>query len=248
LVVLKTWELVSIIQNKNMKLEKKSKRYQELNKNFDPNNLYTLSESINWLKQNLKVKFNPSVSIILNLNLTKKGAILLRGNLNLPYFNGQEKVILALSKTQIEQAKKAKANYVGGVELIEKIQKEKWLDFDLIVATKEMMPFLAKIARIIGPKGLMPSIKNETISNDLFETISKIKNSKVFYRQDKFGILNLVIGKLDFENEKLIENAKFVISQIQKLKPSTHKGSFIKDIFIYATMGKSLKINKNNLK
>ena len=110
-----------------------------------------------------------------------------------------------------------------------------------------MMPLLGKVARIIGPKNLMPSLKNETISDDLLQTITEIKTTKIFYRQDKFGILNFTIGKLDFKLEELLANLKFVINQVQKLKPSTHKGVFIKDIFVHATMSKSLKINKNNL-
>jgi len=230
-----------------MKITKKSKRYQELTKNFKQNNLYSLTEALTWLKNNLKLNFNPSVSLILNLNLNKKNSTLLRGNLNLPFFNGQKKVVLALTKTQVEQAKKAKADYVGAEDLITKIQKEKWLNYDLIVTTKEMMPLLGKVARIIGPKNLMPSLKNGTISDNLWQTITEIKTTKIFYRQDKFGILNFTIGKLDFKLEELLANLKFVINQVQKLKPSTHKGVFIKDIFVHATMAKSLKINKNNL-
>ena len=230
-----------------MKITKKSKRFQKLTKNFNSNNLYSLTEALTWLKNNVKLNFNPSVSLILNLNLNKKNSILLRGNLNLPFFNGQKKVVLALTKTQVKQAQEANADYVGAEDLITKIEKEKWLKYDLIVATKEMLPLLGKVARIIGPKNLMPSLKNGTISSNLKQTITDIKTSKVFYRQDKFGILNFTIGKLDFELDKLLANLKFVINQVQKLKPSTHKGIFIKDIFVHATMAKALKINKNNL-
>ena len=169
------------------------------------------------------------------------------GSFVLPHGTGKTKRILVIAKgAQAEEAKKAGADYVGDVELIEKIQKENWFDYDVIVATPDMMPHLGKIGKILGPKGLMPNPKTNTVTPNPAKAVMDIQKGMVEFRTDQYGNIHGIIGKTSFDDVKLKENMEYVVSTISKLKPSTVKGKFIQNISLSATMGPGIQIDKNS--
>ena len=184
----------------------------------------------------------------MNLNLdVKKADQQLRGAVVLPNGTGKTKKILVIAKG--EQAKIATANgadYVGDTDMITKIEKENWFDFDVIIATPEMMPMLGKIGKLLGPKGLMPNPKTGTVTNDVEKAINETKKGKVNYRTDSFGNVHGIFGKASFDDEKLAENLKAFVSVILKSKPATAKGIYVKNISISSTMGPGIKLDINS--
>ena len=227
---------------------KKSKRYASLIQNVEKNKMYDYKEAIKLVKETSNLKFDSTIEVAMNLNLdTKKADQQLRGAFALPNGTGKTKKILVLAKgDQARMAKEAGADYVGDVDMIEKMEKENWFPFDVIVATPEMMPLLGKIGKILGPKGLMPNPKTGTVTMEVDKAVNEIKKGKVNYRTDSFGNVHGIIGKSSFDNKMLEENLSAFVNTILKVKPATVKGTYVKNISISSTMGPGIKIDLNS--
>ena len=227
---------------------KKSKRYASLVQNVEKNKMYDYKEAIKLVKETSNLKFDSTIEVAMNLNLdTKKADQQLRGAIALPNGTGKTKKILVLAKgEQARMAKEAGADYVGDTDMIEKMEKENWLPFDVIVATPEMMPLLGKIGKILGPKGLMPNPKTGTVTMEVDKAVNEIKKGKVNYRTDSFGNVHGIIGKSSFDNKMLEENLSAFVNTILKVKPTTVKGAYVKNISISSTMGPGIKIDLNS--
>ena len=228
-------------------MRKLGKKYVEASKKVDKQNVYSAEEAIKLVKETAITKFDSTVEVALNLNLdTKKADQQLRGSMVLPNGTGKTKRVVVLTKTQAEQAKKAGAEYVGDMDLITKMEKENWFDFDVIIATPEMMPALGKLGKILGPKGLMPNPKTGTVTTDPAKEVLEVKKGKVEYRTDSFGNVHVSIGKVSFDDAKLVENLQAFVSLIIKSKPSVVKGEYIKNISVSSTMGPGIKIDSKS--
>jgi len=229
-------------------MRKLGKKYVEASSKVEKNNLYSLEEAVKLVKETSITKFDSSVEVAIKLNIdTKKADQQLRGSLVLPHGTGKVKKILVLAKgPQAEEAKAAGADYVGDVELIEKIQKENWFEFDVIIATPEMMPQLGKIGKILGPKGLMPNPKTGTVTMTPGKVVEDVKKGMVEYRADSYGNVHAVIGKVSFDDNKLAENLSYLVDVIVKAKPQAVKGKYITNISISSTMGPGIKIDQNS--
>ena len=227
---------------------KKGKKYVEASKLVDKNKLYTKEEAISLIKKTSIAKFDASVELAIRLNLdTKQADQQLRGALVLPNGTGKTKKVLVLAKgEQAKVAKEAGADYVGDADLLTKIEKENWFDFDIIVATPEMMPALGKLGKVLGPKGLMPNPKTGTVTIDTAKAVADVKKGRVEYRTDSFGNVHIIIGKVSFTDQQLLENLVAFISLILKVKPSTVKGEYVENISLSSTMGPGVKINQNS--
>ncbi|MBR2841157.1 MAG: 50S ribosomal protein L1 [Bacilli bacterium] len=227
---------------------KKGKRYEEALKKVDKQKLYTKEEAVKLVKETSYANFDASVEVAMNLNLdTKKADQQLRGAVVLPNGTGKTKKVLVLAKGEAAKAaKEAGADYVGDTDMIEKIQKENWFEFDSLIATPDMMPALGKIGRILGPKGLMPNPKTGTVTMDTKKAVEEVKKGRVEYRTDSYGNVHALIGKVSFDDEKLIENLKTFVNLIIKSKPSVVKGTFVKNISVSSTMGPGIKIDVNS--
>ena len=229
-------------------MAKKSKKYVESANLVEKGKAYTKEEAVELVKKVSTSKFDGSVEVAIKLNLdTRKSDQQLRGAIVLPNGTGKTKKVLVLSKTnQAEVAREAGADFVGDVDLIQKIEKENWLDFDVIIATPEMMPLLGKLGKVLGPRGLMPNPKTGTVTTDVKKAIDDIKKGRVEYRTDSYGNVHSIIGKVSFESGKLLENLDAFVNVIIKSKPSTAKGQYLKNISIAPTMGPGIKIDLNS--
>jgi large subunit ribosomal protein L1 len=227
---------------------KKGKKYVEAAKLVEKNKLYTKEEAAKLVKQTSVSKFDASVELALRLNLdTKKADQQLRGATVLPNGTGKVKRVLVIAKgDQAKAAKEAGADYVGDMDILTKIEKENWFEFDVMIATPDMMPALGKIGKILGPKGLMPNPKTGTVTTDVVKAVNDVKKGRVEYRTDSYGNVHVIIGKVSFDEAKLIENMQAFISLIIKTKPSVVKGKYIKNIAISSTMGPGIKIDENS--
>lgn len=219
---------------------KRCKKYQEAAQKIDANKLYTIEEAAKLVKETSTVKFDATVDISFRLNVDPKQADqLVRGTLVLPHGNGKTKKVLAITD-KVDEATAAGADFAGGNEMIEKIQKENWFGYDVIVATPNMMGNLGKIARLLGPKGLMPNPKAGTVAPDIAKAVKEFKLGKVQYRLDKDANMHLSIGRVSFESAKLAENLKALTSTLVKVRPAAVKGSYIKTAVVHTTMGPSI--------
>lgn len=229
-------------------MKKFGKKYVEASKNVERNKEYTLEEAIKLVKETSITKFDSTVDVAIKLNIdSKKADQQLRGSFVLPNGTGKTKKILVIAKgAQAEAAKSAGADYVGDKDMIDKIQKENWFAYDVIIATPDMMPELGKIGKILGPKGLMPNPKTNTVTMNVASAIEDVKKGMVSYKTDTFGNVHSVVGKVSFDASKLQENLEYIINTISKLKPSSVKGKFIKSISIATTMGPGIKVDKNS--
>ena len=227
---------------------KKGKKYVEASKLVDSTKLYAKEEAIKLVKETAITKFDSTVEVAIKLNLdTKKADQQLRGSLVLPNGTGKTKKVLVIAKGEAASlAKEAGADYVGDVDMIDKIQQENWFDFDVIVATPDMMASLGKIGRVLGPKGLMPNPKTGTVTPTPAKTVTDIKKGMVTYKTDAYGNVHSVIGKVSFTEDKLLENLVYVYNIIVKAKPSTVKGNYIENISVASTMGPGVKVDKNS--
>lgn len=227
---------------------KKSKRYITNIEKIEKNKLYGIEEAIKLVKETSNAKFDSTVEVAMNLNLdVKKADQQLRGAVVLPNGTGKSKKILVLAKgDQAKVAKESGADFVGDIDMITKIEKENWFDFDVIIATPEMMPSLGKIGKLLGPKGLMPNPKTGTVTTDVAKAVEETKKGKVNYRTDSFGNIHVGIGKASFTEEALRENLKTFVSVILKAKPSTVKGAYVKNITLTSTMGPGIKLDINS--
>ncbi len=227
---------------------KKSKRHIENLKKVEKNKLYSLEEAIKLVKETSNSKFDSTLEVAMNLNLdVKKADQQLRGAVVLPNGTGKSKKILVLAKAdKAKEAVSAGAEYVGDTDMIDKIAKENWFDFDVIIATPDMMPALGKIGKVLGPKGLMPNPKTGTVTTDVKKAVEETKKGKVEYRTDTFGNVHAIFGKASFDDAKLAENLRSFVEVILKAKPQTVKGNYVKNISISSTMGPGIKIDVNS--
>ena len=227
---------------------KKSKRHVANLEQIDKTKLYSIEEAVKLVKATSNAKFDSTLEVALNLNLdVKKADQQLRGSVVLPNGTGKTKKILVLAKgEQAKAATEAKADYVGDIDMINKIEQENWFDFDVIIATPEMMPALGKIGKLLGPKGLMPNPKTGTVTLEVAKAIEEVKKGKVNYRTDSFGNVHGIFGKSSFEEGKLIENLKAFVNVILRAKPTTVKGNYVKNISISSTMGPGIKLDINS--
>ena len=224
---------------------KRGKKYNQACALIEANKVYSAKEACELIKKTSTTKFDASVDVAFNLNIdTRYAEQQIRGAVVLPNGTGKTKTVLAITNKQ-EEAKNAGADFVGGKDMIEKIQKENWFGFDVIVATPDMMGELGKIGRILGPKGLMPNPKTGTVSMDITKAIKDVKAGKVEYRADKEGNINVTIGRVSFDAEKLYENFKTIYDIVVKAKPSTVKGIYMNNLTITTTMGPSIKVDVN---
>ena len=230
-------------------MKKRSKKYNSALEKIDRSKLYTKEEAVKLVKETATTKFDSTVEVAMRLNLdTKKADQQLRGAIALPKGTGKDIKILVIAKgDQAEAAKKAKADYVGDTDMIEKIEKENWFDYDTIIATPEMMPLLGKIGKVLGPRGLMPNPKTGTVTTDVKKAIEDVKKGRIEFRTDSYGNVHAIIGKVSFDADKLVENLQSFVTTIVKLKPQTAKGSFIKNISVSSTMGPGVKVDISTL-
>ena len=227
---------------------KKGKKYVEAAAKIEKGRAYTKEEAIKLVKETSTTKFDSSVEIAIRLNLdTKKADQQLRGAIVLPNGTGKSKKVLVLAKGALATtAKEAGADYVGDMDMIEKIANENWFDFDVIVATPDMMPALGKIGKVLGPKGLMPNPKTGTVTTTPEKTVEDIKKGMIEYRADSLGNVHSIIGKVSFDEKSLEENLTYFVNTIIKNKPKTVKGTFVKSVSICTTMGPGIKLNTNS--
>lgn len=204
---------------------------------------YSVKEACELVKKTATAKFDETIDVSFNLNIDPKQADQqLRGTIVLPHGNGKTVRVLAITD-KVEEAKAAGADYVGQQDRLEKIQKENWFEFDVIVATPNRRPFLGRRGRVLGPKGLMPNPKSGTVTPDIGNAIKEIKNGKITYRNDKDGNVAVNFGKASFTAEKLLDNLKAVIETINKVKPASVKGTYILSATISSTFGPAIKVN-----
>ena len=230
-------------------MKRHGRLYVEASKSVDKDKLYTPEEAVKLVKSLSKRKFDETVEIAMNLNIdTTKSDQQVRSSFTLPNGTGKTKKILVVTKTKADEAKEAGADYVGYEDMIEKIVKENWFDFDTMVATPEMMVSLGKIGKILGPKGLMPNPKTGTVTVNVKDAIANIRKGMVEYRADSNGNVHAIVGKVSFDEDKLTENLVAFIKEVIKNKPSGVKGTFVKNISISSTMGPGVKIDLNLFK
>ncbi|MEJ2194130.1 MAG: 50S ribosomal protein L1 [Ignavibacteriaceae bacterium] len=227
---------------------KVTKRNKSINEKVDRTKEYSLSDAVQTLKDNSKLKFVESLDCAIRLGVDPRHADqMVRGTVSLPNGTGKEVKVLVIAKdSKVKEAVDAGADYAGFEEYLEKI-KGGWADVDVVIATPDSMAELGKLGRILGPKGLMPNPKSGTVTNDVEKAVKEVKAGKIEFRVDKTGIVHTSIGKLDFEADKLVENAKAFLSTIVKLKPSSSKGQYVKSLFLSSSMGPGLKINKDEI-
>jgi large subunit ribosomal protein L1 len=221
---------------------KKSKKYVASLALIEKSKKYSIEEACALVKQTAKAKFDESVDVNFNLNINPKQADQqLRGTISLPHGNGKTVRVLAITD-KVAEATEAGADFVGQQDMLDKIAKENWFDFDVIVATPNMMGLLGKMGRVLGPKGLMPNPKSGTVTPDIGSAVKEIKNGKISYRNDKDGNLAINFGKASFDPEKLADNLKAVIDVVNKVKPATVKGTYIRSCSISCTYGPAIKV------
>ncbi len=234
--------------HKEESMKQRSKKYREALSKIDKNTSYSKEEAVKLAKETSISNFDASVEVAMRLNLdTKKADQQLRGAIVLPKGTGKTKKVLVIAKgDHAKKAQEAGADYVGDVDMLEKIEKENWFDFDTMIATPDMMPLLGKLGRVLGPKGLMPNPKTGTVTTDVQKAINEVKAGRVEYRTDSFGNVHALIGKVSFSEEDLLENLNAFVANILKIKPTTVKGDYVKNITITTTMGPGIKVSLNS--
>ena len=229
-------------------MKQRGKKYVAACEKVEKSKLYSKEEAVKLAKETSTSKFDATVELAVRLNLdTKKADQQLRGAIVLPHGTGKTKKVLVVARGEnATKAKEAGADYVGDVDMLEKIEKENWFDFDVMIATPDMMPLLGKLGKVLGPKGLMPNPKTGTVTTDVVKAVSEVKAGRVEYRTDSFGNVHGIIGKVSFTEEQLLENLEAFMATILKVKPSTVKGDYIKNIAITTTMGPGIKVLTNS--
>ena len=230
-------------------MPKRGKNYQEARKLIDRATLYDVEEAIDLAVQSSKAKFDETVEIHVKLGVDSRHADQqVRGAIVLPHGTGKSRKVLVFAKGEkLKEAEAGGADYAGGEELADKIKNENWFDFDVVVATPDMMGTVGKLGKILGPKGLMPNPKSGTVTMDVERAIKEIKAGKVEYRLDKTNIIHCPLGKVSFGKEKLDENLKALMEAIIKAKPAAAKGQYLKSVTIATTMGPGVKINPQKI-
>ncbi|AGK99931.1 50S ribosomal protein L1 [Desulfoscipio gibsoniae] len=226
-------------------MPKRGKRYQDAAKQIDRTKLYDPLEAIELLKGMAKAKFDETVEAAIKLGVDPRHADQqVRGAMVLPHGTGKTRTVLVFAKgDKAKEAEAAGADFVGAEDMVEKIQKEGWLGFEVAIATPDMMGTVGKLGRILGPRGLMPNPKTGTVTFDVTQAIQEVKAGKIEYRVDKAGSIHVPIGKASFESEKLAQNLKALVEQLIRVKPSATKGQYIKGITVTTTMGPGVKVS-----
>jgi len=227
---------------------KKGKKYLEVAKKVEKLKSYAKEDAVKLVKETSCAKFDESVEVAVRLNVDpKKADQQLRGAMVLPNGTGKKSCVLVIAKGDLaKKALEAGADFVGDVNMLEKIEKENWFGFDTMIATPDMMPALGKLGKILGPKGLMPNPKTGTVTLDVAKAVSDVKKGRVEYKTDTFGNVSTIIGKVSFTEQQLLENLSAFMTMIIKSKPSTVKGTYIKNISVSSTMGPGIKIDANS--
>ena len=224
---------------------KKGKRYLEAAKLVDKTKLYDLDEAAELIKKTASSKFDETIEAHLKLGVDGRHADQqVRGAVVLPHGTGKEVKVLVFAKgDKVDEALANGADYAGGEELIPKIQNEGWLDFDVVIATPDMMGVVGRLGRVLGPKGLMPNPKAGTVTPDVVKAINDVKAGKIEYRLDKANIIHVPVGKASFTAEQIADNYKALMDAVVKAKPSSAKGQYLKSVTITSTMGPGIKLN-----
>ncbi|MBQ9200081.1 MAG: 50S ribosomal protein L1 [Lachnospiraceae bacterium] len=224
---------------------KKGKRYTEAAKLIEKTNLYDLEEAVTLVKKSASAKFDETIEAHFRLGVDGRHADQqVRGAVVLPHGTGKSVKVLVFAKgDKVDEALAAGADYAGGDELVPKIQNDGWLDFDVVVATPDMMGVVGRLGRVLGPKGLMPNPKAGTVTMDVTKAVNDIKAGKIEYRLDKSNIIHVPIGKASFSEEQLTDNFQTLIDAIMKAKPSAAKGQYLRSVVIASTMGPGVKLN-----
>jgi large subunit ribosomal protein L1 len=228
---------------------KHGKNYTNSAKSYDKTTLYNTADAVSIVKNNEKAKFDETIELHIRTGCDGRHADQqIRGAVVLPHGTGKEVKVLVFAKgAKADEAQAAGADFVGADELIPKIQKDGWLDFDVVVATPDMMGVVGRLGKVLGPKGLMPNPKAGTVTMDVTKAIADIKAGKIEYRLDKTNIIHVPIGKASFSEEQLTDNFQTLIGAINKAKPATLKGTYLKSITLTSTMGPGVKINPNSV-
>ena len=224
-------------------MKTRSKRYDGLSKLIEKRE-YSLDEAVNLLKQTAKAHFDESFEIAVRLGVDpRKAEQAVRGTVSLPHGLGKPVRVLVVAKGEkAEQAKKAGADHVGYEEYLDKIQKENWLEFDVLVATPDAMKDLGKLGKVLGPRGLMPNPKSGTVTMEIEQTVKEIKAGKIDFRVDKAGIIHSSVGKASFETDKLKDNIRSLMQTIIRLRPTSAKGTYLRSIHVSNTMGPGIRL------
>ncbi|MFA5637597.1 MAG: 50S ribosomal protein L1 [Anaerovoracaceae bacterium] len=230
-------------------MPKRGKRYQEAQKTFDKNHLYDVEEAMSTVVNMGKAKFDETVEVHIRLGVDGRHADQqVRGAMVLPHGTGKTNRVLVFAKgPKAQEAEAAGADFVGAEELAEKIQKENWFDFDVVVATPDMMGVVGKLGKVLGPKGMMPNPKSGTVTMDIGKALEEIKAGKVEYRLDKTNIIHTPIGKVSFGAEKLADNFKALLEAVIKAKPAAAKGQYLKSVTLATTMSPGVKVNPQKI-
>ena len=226
-------------------MPKRGKKYQDSVKLIDKSNLYDVNEALDLVTKTAKANFDETVELAVRLGVDPRHADQqVRGTVVLPHGTGRDVKVLAIVKDdKVEEALNAGADYAGSEEYTDKIQKENWLDFDVIVTSPDMMGQVGRLGRVLGPQGLMPNPKSGTVTNDIANAIKEVKAGKVEYRTDKNNLVHVPTGKVSFGKEKLSDNLRALITAIVKAKPASAKGKYLKSITIASTMGPGVKLS-----
>ena len=227
----------------------RGKNYKEAQKTFDRGTAYDPAQAFEIVTKASKAKFDETVELHVKLGVDSRHADQqVRGAVVLPHGTGKVRRVLVFCKDErVEEAKNAGADYAGSMDLVEKIQKENWFEFDVVIATPDMMGVVGRLGKILGPKGLMPTPKAGTVTMDVAKAVTDIKAGKIEYRLDKTNIIHCPIGKVSFGQEKLEENFKTIMDAIIKAKPSAAKGQYLKNVSICSTMGPGIRVNPAKL-
>lgn len=220
---------------------KRGKKYTAARGQVDRNRLFAMEEGLETVKKLAYAKFDETVELSINLNIKKSHSV--RDTVVLPHqFTAEKKVLVFAKGDKVQEAKDAGATYVGDVDLVDKI-KDGWLDFDVAVATPDMMKDVGRLGPILGRRGLMPNPKTQTVTFDIKGALAELKKGRVEFRSDKTGVVHLAVGKVSMETEKMIENIRTVMTEVERKRPSDVKGDFVKTVAISSTMGPGVKIN-----
>lgn len=227
-------------------MAKRSKKYQAALEKFDANSSYSIEEAVKLAQETSTVNFDASVEVAFRLGIdTRKNDQQIRGAIVLPHGTGKSQRVLVFAKGEkLKEAEEAGADYAGDQEFVQKINGG-WFDFDVIVATPDMMGEVGKLGRILGPKGLMPNPKTGTVTMDVKKAVEEIKAGKVEYRAEKSGIVHVAIGKVSFDTDKLVENFNTIHDALAKSKPASAKGTYFKSVALSSTMGPGIKVDNN---
>jgi large subunit ribosomal protein L1 len=229
-----------------MKKAKHSKRYTELAKLIDAQKTYSIEEAVELIKKTATTKFDSSVEIHFKLGInSKKSDQFVRGNVILPHGTGKSKRVAVITGADRQkEARDAGADVVGGQEMIDEIKKSEKTDFDILLATPDMMRGLAPVARILGTRGLMPTPKNDTVVTNIAKAIEELKRGKSTFKNDDTGNIHDIVGRVSFDDKKLAENIRFFIGAVEKARPASLKGAYIKNISLSSTMGPAVRVGK----